>query len=1482
MTWQEFDIAMTFPEAYYDQRHYWFKIDDYSTSSNVSVPGKIYYCSGCEEQKTLEQFKQATFTESGNGYPAYCIGCAHNAALKKTYHFSNYEDLDTYQNYALASAVYCYDSTLQFMQPHHDICEFIKKCASLAYKDYGKVISHYGALRVTVQQVSDYACNGKAKQLSWDRAYNSEGELCYICYYDGGNAAYGGFMRALLTPEERKQLFNVVDVKEELLGDTLELATRYPQYFQNWGGPKTTNACIRGIERSFWVYANAQDVRLVTALVPRKRRPPGRQQEIVDFIASMTDVLCTDFVAIMDSDVLPPVSGEVTSGYDRMVDEAVDGAEVAPPVQEPADEYEEELAEGTASNLEALHQKLKARIVENLTVLQSGQADMGEENRVLTFCVACGDPRHCVTECPNDPERVAAVTKGLEIMVHAMLDYPNMVTAPTTTTDQATAGSSRPSQMEVDEAGSNASSGRRPKAKARPRQRSTRVPQEWRLIMNDNLHLLAQDVGHRRGKYLVCGVRICDEGPESEEKAMEIIEERSSHRDRRLPQRGDAPAYSDNEAYRCMGRNVRGGILDLLPYNGVRFFHEKWDATNHTVLRDLNRRRINEVKWVGRAIQMDLRHHLARPPRTISLDKYNRDKYEGIIRCDEGGWVHIEDLLGNDAIWCHWSRNLSPPAHGRDAEQRKRIYNDRMQMLFDANTVNADKNHGGKIRMQFLGLRLKEPPVPLADPGYPGADAVVSLPVQVQEMQGNNQTARNQQWIGVCDGWVMPWAVRATSGQSVPTRREHYLVPLDPDKFAISPSLELCGILGGGYHATSHENLLSIMEHGISPGAAWSGYNQRDDTGRVHSYFGIYAPWDPRNVRVSGRDRAHKPLVVLYVPINELVRMGGRITDSSNILLSRNVPFSLVKEVWFCAPNQNDNHSFEYVEKIYDEELVYEMVLSYKPSPILHYYTGACTPAVVMDHLVDMSEEMNPNSRDRDQHFCNLARAADMHPQDARRLHYINEAIKFVIKHSRPNRRRFGDTVNGLQMRICPACFRTTPSCLTRCTTCWSTFVSHGRFQQAAQRETPLEVPDAVEHSMAAASAAVPIVIEEDAPPTIDLTEAASVAEPEGEAGQASQDMEMDQQTVGEPEPDEEMMGSDEEEEQGEVAERRPLITSSKLDDINPALEIARASMNPHLHSNMGTGTCVDVNPISSAYMAYVICHTMYKNWNTMAQWVTMPYDTMQQRFAHGQRYDFLGKWPELCAIDNETHVSKDLSDEEILTVLRARAAERNDRDDPEGKWMLRRIRANQVLSMLTRGAILMGYNREDFNATHHVDSRVDPGQMHFVFYGILNRLIPVLTGFSNYSVLRPIVRKEQYFFVIDAVGVLMNSSTEDASPQAIAMLVDHNILLPRKFIDKLTKYRATVADHPQLLRGQKALKHIERGDYLAAGQTSILDQPLNEDERAGVGRPSQGDDRPHHNANTMADKGDGKRKTPQQREQDRQKAGRWAREFNR
>ena len=62
-------------------------------------------------------------------------------------------------------------------------------------------------------------------------------------------------MKSIFTPEDRRELYNgVTNPREELLGDTLELALgiltmaiRYPNHFINWGGSDGANAdaCVR-------------------------------------------------------------------------------------------------------------------------------------------------------------------------------------------------------------------------------------------------------------------------------------------------------------------------------------------------------------------------------------------------------------------------------------------------------------------------------------------------------------------------------------------------------------------------------------------------------------------------------------------------------------------------------------------------------------------------------------------------------------------------------------------------------------------------------------------------------------------------------------------------------------------------------------------------------------------------------------------------------------------------------------------------------------------------------------------------------------------------------------------------------------------------------------------------------------------------------------------------------------------------------------
>ena len=151
---------------------------------------------------------------------------------------------------------------------------------------------------------------------------------------------------------------------------------------------------------------------------------------------------------------------------------------------------------------------------------------------------------------------------------------------------------------------------------------------------------------------------------------------------------------------------------------------------------------------------------------------------------------------------------------------------------------------------------------------------------------------------------------------------------------------------------------------------------------------------------------------------------------------------------------------------------------------------------------------------------------------------------------------------------------------------------------------------------MEAAAAAVPATrAEED-----EQLETMTVAEPE---------MEVEEQpSEGESEPDEEMPDITEYPEHVSVEtleERRPLLLPERNVITDPELLVAQTSMQPPYYPDKTTGYCVDALRPAFAYMAYCLLRTMYKVWPSTSSWLTMPYETTQERFRNGSRYDVLG-----------------------------------------------------------------------------------------------------------------------------------------------------------------------------------------------------------------------------------------------------------------
>ena len=266
-----------------------------------------------------------------------------------------------------------------------------------------------------------------------------------------------------------------------------------------------------------------------------------------------------------------------------------------------------------------------------------------------------------------------------------------------------------------------------------------------------------------------------------------------------------------------------------------------------------------------------------------------------------------------------------------------------------------------------------------------------------------------------------------------------------------------------------------------------------------------------------------------------------------------------------------------------------------------------------------------------------------------------------------------------------------------------------------------------------------------------------------------------------------------------------------------------------------------------------------------------------------------MGNWPgPLCETDPETNVSREISDEEIQA---SDAEAGGDLDDPDRRWLVRKFRTNQILSSLIRGADQLGYSRQAFNPKTYLDRRQDTKDMHFCCFGLLNEIIPKVTGYTMYSLIRPAPNRATAYLYIDPVGCVLVQSMKETSANHLGFLIDHDIQVPAKFVDKNSKRKIDAETYPQHHTKRIALHH-----FTPEGQQSIMNTAVTQEERDRVTRPahpeaapsSSRDDRNRtpRNVNNWIDKGKGKGKFKGKNDDDqareRERWRRWDREHHR
>ena len=180
-----------------------------------------------------------------------------------------------------------------------------------------------------------------------------------------------------------------------------------------------------------------------------------------------------------------------------------------------------------------------------------------------------------------------------------------------------------------------------------------------------------------------------------------------------------------------------------------------------------------------------------------------------------------------------------------------------------------------------------------------------------------------------------------------------------------------------------------------------------------------------------------------------------------------------------------------------------------------------------------------------------------------------------MIKRTHPGDLVMDSVGSQVRMRLCPACYHLTPSCFSRCSICWSLFISRGKFRrhEPTREESPTEVPNAnIAQSMEAAAAAIP----EAGPEEDDQLDAMTVAEPE---------MEVDVQG-SDPEPEHADDIPDLDEYPEEVNDnsnetRQAVLLSGVTPMLEPKLQIARTAMQPIVYLDIRAGNFIDANRAS-------------------------------------------------------------------------------------------------------------------------------------------------------------------------------------------------------------------------------------------------------------------------------------------------------------
>ena len=990
------------PALVFDGRFFWVKIEHRDREEDDDPMASLSgMCDTCYIRHELDS---SVYDNNKS-----CANCSANYTLR-SFGGTTEEDDVCMRIYLAQKAKRMYEGDHDWVSsdPNVNMKAFMRGAISvLLNTSIGKALSQYGFVRMHPSAAARMLDTQRGHLVVTTRFKKEElnNEAYYRFSYDMGNKLYAAYVHAIFPVGFIRDAFNSEDPKEEKLGDEIEVILGLFEVWDsvpecipdNLNGHYGINEIRRGLECSLINFCSIGEIKNM------KNRKMNKRKGITEDIPKVFHGISPHLNYYVPENEAPDDDTVLSDLLDEAeeVQEEDDGDEVDEQGQdeqedaEMVDSSEDEVMEEDETKAEepAANDPMGEEKEEEPESKRRKVAEMMESILKKGVCLACGSVEHEMSECENQEE----VEKIKETFGKIQANIK-------------TSKRSFPKE-------------RRSRAEKKTKERSVPnddTPERVISLYPEEVKAFEMCAEYQDGHWTASGKNSIKMGPFDHSTVINEIFPDMDTFDRNYQSNGSVNINQETQDYYVdIDSLFEAGKLVITPRNGVHYWHEDYNDPDYLApyARDDHIPYPEREDWkfrAGGSLNYALRHLIGRT-----------DDRGAVLKCNLGAWVLIEDLLEKDYLWHDKLRYWNAKRY--NTGEANRIKKSRIGLIVDLTLAEYRKK--GKSRFQILGLK---------------AEDQVILDDIIREHRIDPPKNDEDPLGAKYNGWIMPVAIRATSGHSDKKMR----FELDPYMMMHRLDLRTALTLEGGYHVTSPTNLKSILENGIMPGGT--------EGNRVMSYFGVFPPWDRRNR--SARTRSPIPgelwMVVIFVPPSELSRFGAGLSGSGDILVPQVIPPDEIKEIWIArncsAEIDQQTKEKRWVitspRKIFSRKLADEIV-TYADFQTLGIQGFMATREQVISDAIELTKRFPPLPLGDPQDLQELKEdieelqkglGTSLKLEDETRSRVV---MKLAIYHvpSKPKIMKMHD-------RKCPCCLTETPSFIAVCLFCHAEFWSAGKY----------------------------------------------------------------------------------------------------------------------------------------------------------------------------------------------------------------------------------------------------------------------------------------------------------------------------------------------------------------------------------------------------------------------------------------------------